>query len=119
MFLSANRCPPPDQVQGQALPGHARRCGATLLPNLATIRNTDPSDVREKSAREELMTVNRRDVLLKGGAVAALAAGTSAPQPAAAQTAIQWHKEADVVVIGSGACGLPAAIVARETGSSV
>jgi succinate dehydrogenase/fumarate reductase flavoprotein subunit len=30
-----------------------------------------------------------------------------------------WDREADVVVIGSGAAGLTAAIVARETGSSV
>src|ERR1700761_1800580 len=31
----------------------------------------------------------------------------------------RWDREADVVVIGSGASGLPAAIVAREAGSSV
>jgi succinate dehydrogenase/fumarate reductase flavoprotein subunit len=30
-----------------------------------------------------------------------------------------WHHKADVVVIGSGATGLPAAIVAREAGASV
>jgi succinate dehydrogenase/fumarate reductase flavoprotein subunit len=32
---------------------------------------------------------------------------------------IKWDREADVVVIGSGATGLPAAIVAREAGASV
>jgi succinate dehydrogenase/fumarate reductase flavoprotein subunit len=32
---------------------------------------------------------------------------------------MEWHEEADVVVIGSGATGLPAAIVAREAGASV
>src|ERR1700746_2330332 len=32
---------------------------------------------------------------------------------------IDWHREADVVVIGAGATGLPAAIVAREAGASV
>jgi succinate dehydrogenase/fumarate reductase flavoprotein subunit len=37
-----------------------------------------------------------------------------APQPPA-----EWHREADIVVIGAGATGLPAAIVAREAGSSV
>ncbi len=65
------------------------------------------------------MTVNRRDVLLKGSAVAALAAGASAQPAQAQQPPIQWHKEADVVVIGSGASGLPAAIVAKAAGSSV
>jgi succinate dehydrogenase/fumarate reductase flavoprotein subunit len=64
------------------------------------------------------MTVNRRDVLLKGGATAAALATTAAAQPVAAQ-AMQWHHTADVVVIGSGASGLPAAIVAKEAGSSV
>src|ERR1700752_1673338 len=33
--------------------------------------------------------------------------------------AVSWDREADVVVIGSGATGLPAAIVAREAGASV
>ena len=32
---------------------------------------------------------------------------------------VKWHSEADVVVIGAGATGLPAAIVAREAGASV
>lgn len=66
------------------------------------------------------MTVNRRDVLLKGGATAAaLAAGTTPQTAQAQQQPTQWHHTADVVVIGSGATGLPAAIVAREAGSSV
>jgi succinate dehydrogenase/fumarate reductase flavoprotein subunit len=32
---------------------------------------------------------------------------------------VNWDREADVVVIGSGATGLPAAVVAREAGASV
>ena len=32
---------------------------------------------------------------------------------------VKWDREADVVVIGSGATGLPAAIVARDAGASV
>ncbi len=32
---------------------------------------------------------------------------------------VAWDREADIVVIGSGATGLPAAIVAREAGASV
>jgi len=35
------------------------------------------------------------------------------------ETNVTWHAEADVVVIGAGATGLPAAIAAREAGSSV
>ncbi len=33
--------------------------------------------------------------------------------------AVNWDREADVVVVGSGAAGLPAAVVAREAGASV
>jgi succinate dehydrogenase/fumarate reductase flavoprotein subunit len=36
-----------------------------------------------------------------------------------AETPADWDREADVVVIGSGATGMPAAIVAREAGASV
>ena len=32
---------------------------------------------------------------------------------------VTWDREADIVVIGSGATGLPAAVVAREAGASV
>jgi succinate dehydrogenase/fumarate reductase flavoprotein subunit len=37
----------------------------------------------------------------------------------AVPTPMSWHREADIVVIGSGAAGMPAAIVAREAGASV
>jgi succinate dehydrogenase/fumarate reductase flavoprotein subunit len=68
------------------------------------------------------MTIKRRDLLLGGGGIAATMAAGSLPTVAEAQTSqtpARWHREADVVVIGSGATGLPAAIVAREAGSSV
>jgi succinate dehydrogenase/fumarate reductase flavoprotein subunit len=69
------------------------------------------------------MVMKRRDVLLSGGLTAAFAAGArlGAPAPAEAATAppMLWDHEADVVVIGSGASGTPAAIVAREAGNSV
>ena len=39
--------------------------------------------------------------------------------PAACQNPVDWDLEADVVVVGAGATGLPAAIVAREAGCSV
>jgi succinate dehydrogenase/fumarate reductase flavoprotein subunit len=66
--------------------------------------------------------MRRRDVLLKGagwGAGAATTGLAAQAEAQAKQSDIQWQREADVVVIGSGATGLPAAIVAREGGSSV
>jgi succinate dehydrogenase/fumarate reductase flavoprotein subunit len=69
------------------------------------------------------MTLNRRDLLISGSGVAALAASNVASVNfASAQATVvptTWDREANVVVIGSGAAGLTAAIVARETGSSV
>jgi succinate dehydrogenase/fumarate reductase flavoprotein subunit len=35
------------------------------------------------------------------------------------ENSVNWDREADVIVIGSGATGLPAAVVAREAGASV
>ena len=70
------------------------------------------------------MSVKRRDLLLGGGGVAAtLAVGQLASSDSASAQAprapAKWQRDADVVVIGSGACGLPAAIAAREAGASV
>lgn len=70
------------------------------------------------------MVLKRRDLLQSSGAVvAAMAAGRLAfPTPASAQaqqSPTKWDHEADVVVIGWGATGLPAAIVAQEAASSV
>jgi len=70
------------------------------------------------------MSISKRGLLLSGGtAAAALAVGqTVAPQLAVAQAPavpVTWQREADVIVIGAGATGLPAAIVAREAGASV
>jgi succinate dehydrogenase/fumarate reductase flavoprotein subunit len=63
-------------------------------------------------------SVSRRGFLSGGaagvGAVALTAAGT---QNAEAQT--RWDRSADVVVIGAGVAGLPAAIEARNHGASV
>ena len=57
--------------------------------------------------------VDRR-AFLKGAALAGMA-----PAAQAAQAARKWDQEADVVVIGSGASGLPASIIARENNASV
>jgi urocanate reductase len=64
--------------------------------------------------------VSRRKFLTRGAAgVGAVAvAGTVAPE-ARAQGTIKWDYTADVVVIGAGVSGLPAAIAARDNGASV
>ena len=67
--------------------------------------------------------ITRRDLIKTGTlAGAAAAAGGLAATQAAAQAqglAIRWDREVDVVIIGAGATGMPAAIIAREAGSSV
>jgi succinate dehydrogenase/fumarate reductase flavoprotein subunit len=70
------------------------------------------------------MALKRRNFLLGSSAmVAAMAVNQiDSPDRASAQmprAPTPWQHEADVVVIGSGATGLPAAIVAREAGASV
>lgn len=64
--------------------------------------------------------LGRRGFLRKAGTAgiggaAALAVGSSTP----AEAAVHWHREYDVVVIGSGAAGMPAAVAARDEGASV
>ena len=61
-------------------------------------------------------TVSRRGFFAKASAGVAATALTAAPASAATPN---WAREADVVVIGAGAMGLPAAIVACEAGASV
>jgi urocanate reductase len=64
--------------------------------------------------------IDRRDFFKRGAAagagLAGLAAQASAQQPAGN---IRFDRVADVVVIGAGASGLPAAIMARDRGASV
>ena len=64
--------------------------------------------------------VSRRNFLSQGAAAGALAVGaaTSANAQQNGQT-IRWDYTADVVVIGAGVAGLPAAITARDNGASV
>ncbi|MEI6667177.1 MAG: FAD-dependent oxidoreductase [Acidobacteriota bacterium] len=65
----------------------------------------------------------RRDFIKQGSAagVGAIAAVGFGPREATAAQAAQmkWHRVADVVVVGAGAAGLPAAITARDLGASV
>jgi succinate dehydrogenase/fumarate reductase flavoprotein subunit len=64
--------------------------------------------------------VTRRDFLKTTAGASAVVLTDAASHDASAQTPpARWDREADVVVIGGGATGLPAAIAAREAGASV
>lgn len=65
--------------------------------------------------------VSRRDLVKTAAVAGAAAAGGYAPALFAQEFGAQpnWDRVADIVVIGSGATGMPAAIRAREAGSSV
>ncbi|MBI3048432.1 MAG: FAD-binding protein [Acidobacteria bacterium] len=77
--------------------------------------------------RKDRKRISRRDFVGKtglgiaavAGASAASGLGLAAQQRAASAIPAKWDLEADVVVIGSGACGLPAAIRAADHGASV
>jgi succinate dehydrogenase/fumarate reductase flavoprotein subunit len=63
--------------------------------------------------------VDRRSFLktsVAGVGGAAAVAGIGVP---IASAAVRWDREFDVVVIGSGAAGMPAAVAARDAGASV
>jgi succinate dehydrogenase/fumarate reductase flavoprotein subunit len=63
--------------------------------------------------------VSRRSFLAKGAAgVGAVAVG-GATAEAVAQGTMRWDMSADVVIVGAGVAGLPAAIAARDLGASV
>ena len=63
-------------------------------------------------------SIDRRSFLTTGAAASAAVAAMPT-RPALAADDIRWDREADVVVIGAGAGGLPASIAAREKGASV
>ena len=65
--------------------------------------------------------INRRELLRSTSAGLGTFALAGIGRAVDSASAVQghWDHAADVVVIGSGAVGLPAAIVARETGASV
>jgi urocanate reductase len=71
-----------------------------------------------------LAKVSRRNFLTRGAAagVGAVAIAGTSTQEAVAQNGtgtIKWDYTADVVVIGAGVAGLPAAITARDNGAAV
>jgi urocanate reductase len=62
--------------------------------------------------------VSRRS-FIAGGAAGAVAVAGMGPQEAQAQAQMRWDYAADIVVVGAGVAGLPAAITARNHGASV
>src|SRR3954465_8426539 len=61
----------------------------------------------------------RRSFLTKGAAASAGAVALAGATTQADAQGINWDQTADVVIIGAGVAGLPAAITARELGASV
>src|SRR4051812_3417537 len=76
--------------------------------------------VGDSASRLDKKGLDRRNFIKQGAAigVGAVAFGTASTGPTQAQS-ITWDYEADIVVLGSGATGLPAAIRARDLGASV
>src|SRR3989475_3407521 len=60
-----------------------------------------------------------KDSAALGVGVTALSGAGVSETSAAPQSRIRWDHTADVVIVGAGASGLPAAIMAREQGASV
>ena len=81
------------------------------------------TDREDEESRNET-GVSRRDFFKAGGAAAVSAGVIAASGQAVAQTGssaagITWTYEADIIVIGGGCTGLPAAIRAKDQGASV
>jgi hypothetical protein len=77
---------------------------------------------RTTSKVQREKAISRRDFVAKGAGAGigatVLSSGNAWAQGSAAD-AIRWDYEADVVIIGAGCTGLPAAIRARDLGASV
>src|ERR1700757_3300781 len=76
-----------------------------------------------KRSKGDKQSFSRRDFLkttaVGVGAVALTGLGSSKEALAQGRPTMSWDKEADIVVVGAGATGLPAAIQAIEDGASV
>src|SRR5437867_4265649 len=71
---------------------------------------------KNMAQKNENFSPSRRKFIKEG---AAIGVGATAFAGAAAQAQVRWDRTADVVVVGAGASGLPAAIMARDRGASV
>ena len=87
--------------------------GQNLNRNLGGVgMKRDPEDTKNLSRRDFVKTT-------AVGVGAAALTGLGAKEAEAQAQPPHWDKEADVVVVGAGATGLPAAIEATEHGASV
>src|SRR5882672_391827 len=82
--------------------------------------NMSKNKVGDSGSTRDKKNLNRRNFIKRSAAigVGTAAFGTASTGPTQAQP-IAWDYEADVVVLGAGATGLPAAIRARDLGASV
>jgi urocanate reductase len=70
--------------------------------------------------KKQNSVLSRRDFFRKGAVAGAGAAGlTAQAQSPVSDGRVRFDRVADVVVVGAGASGLPAAIMARDAGASV
>src|SRR5688572_32127371 len=80
------------------------------------------SDKKRDSKVQRDKSISRRDFVAKGASAgigaSVLSMSAAACTPSQADT-IRWDYEADIVIIGAGCTGLPAAIRARDLGASV
>ena len=68
------------------------------------------------------LRISRRNFIREGAAIgvgSTALVGLATQEVNAAQRQTKWDRAADVVIVGAGASGLPAAIMAREHGASV
>jgi succinate dehydrogenase/fumarate reductase flavoprotein subunit len=75
----------------------------------------------DRTSGKKPQSVSRRNFLSQGAAagVGAVAIAGATPAQAQAGGQVRWDFTVDVVVIGAGVAGLPAAITARDNGASV
>src|SRR3989454_4201376 len=72
------------------------------------------------STKDQNPRISRRKFLVRTGAAGVGATALTGLAQQTGNAAVpKWHRTADVVVVGSGAAGMPAAIRARDLGASV
>src|SRR2546428_3368644 len=71
------------------------------------------------SKRAPISRISRRHFIATGATAGVGATALAVVAQTGKADVPRWHRTADVVVVGSGASGLPAAIRARDLGASV